>query len=253
MSTLHTVEYGPSGRLLDIHRPAPAEDGPADPRPTVLLWHGRGPDERDVLGTLAQATAALGVTVLVPDWRPDAPDQGMAHLLESVTFARRYAAAEGTPLVLAGWSLGGKCAVSVALEGLPGQSDWRPRAVVSIAGGFTTPSPTTGTTPLAAAQALGTLGTARRETAAAPVPVHLIHGSTDEVVPAEQSRTLYETLTAHGHPVTLDESPTDHAGIVLTEYSPARQRCLPAPDHRPGHLTARLLARYATEAGGRAH
>jgi predicted esterase len=56
------VPYG-QGKLLDIYRPVPAGAGPA---PTVLLWHGVGPDERDVLETLAVQAAGYGLTVVVP-------------------------------------------------------------------------------------------------------------------------------------------------------------------------------------------
>ena len=41
----------------------------------MLLWHGVGPDERDVLETLAVQTAGYGLTVVVPDWRSDAVPQ----------------------------------------------------------------------------------------------------------------------------------------------------------------------------------
>jgi predicted dienelactone hydrolase len=54
------------------------EGGGSRPEPVVLLWHGVGPDERDVLEPLARATAALGLMVFVPDWQSDAPDGGRA-------------------------------------------------------------------------------------------------------------------------------------------------------------------------------
>ncbi|MFY9671155.1 MAG: hypothetical protein WBF20_07050, partial [Trebonia sp.] len=99
------VPYGP-GKLLDIYRP----DSSPGPLPTVLLWHGVGPDERDVLATLATAVAGYSLTVVVPDWRSDAPDGGGAHLLASLAFTRERAAALGgigeDAIVLAGWSRG---------------------------------------------------------------------------------------------------------------------------------------------------
>ena len=100
------VPYG-QGKLLDIYRPAPAGGGPA---PTVLLWHGVGPDERDVLETLAVQAAGYGLTVVVPDWRSDAPDGGRAHLLGSLNFTRERVTGLGgladDAIVLAGWSRG---------------------------------------------------------------------------------------------------------------------------------------------------
>ncbi|MGW2788142.1 hypothetical protein ACWC3X_44530 [Streptomyces populi] len=75
------LRYGASGKLLDVYQPA----GASGPVPAVLLWHGRVPDERDVLAPVAGAAAELGVIVLVPDRRPDAPDGG-THLRETAAF-----------------------------------------------------------------------------------------------------------------------------------------------------------------------
>jgi acetyl esterase/lipase len=107
------VDYG-LGKLIDIYRP----QRPAG-IPVVLLWHGAGPDERDVLETLARASAEPGVMVCVPDWRPDAPDNGRRHLLASIGFTRERAAGLGgdpARIVLAGWSRGGRAAAGVALN-----------------------------------------------------------------------------------------------------------------------------------------
>ncbi|MEV4560302.1 alpha/beta hydrolase [Kitasatospora sp. NPDC049285] len=227
--------YGASGQLMDVHRPV----GAAELLPVVLLWHGRGPDERDVLAPVARAAAAFGLVVLVPDWRPDAADGGRAQLRESVDFARRRAAdlgGDGGRIVLAGWSLGGKAAVGVGThpDGIDG---WRPSAVVGIAGAYDSPAPATGTAPLDDLR-----------TGAVPVPVRLVHGSADTVVDAARSRELRTALQALGHPVSYDEVATDHAGVVMTEYVPERARCLPstaAHALHAGALTATVLARAA--------
>lgn len=58
------VDYG-LGKLIDIYRP----QRPAG-LPVVLLWHGAGHSRARVI-------------VCVPDWRPDAPDNGRRHLLAS--------------------------------------------------------------------------------------------------------------------------------------------------------------------------
>jgi hypothetical protein len=73
---LSTVESAP-GQRADVH--AGRLGGPA-----VLLWHGRGPDERAVLGPLASALADAGCVVVAPDWRSDAADGGKAQSLASV-------------------------------------------------------------------------------------------------------------------------------------------------------------------------
>ncbi|MFI1518797.1 hypothetical protein [Kitasatospora cineracea] len=59
MTTTTTHVYGPERKAADVRRP----DGPAGPRPVVLLWHSRGPDEREVLAPLGGAATALGVLV----------------------------------------------------------------------------------------------------------------------------------------------------------------------------------------------
>ncbi|MFJ1751706.1 alpha/beta hydrolase [Kitasatospora sp. NPDC088134] len=224
------LRYGPEARPADLHRPAGAADG----RPVVLLWHGRGPDERDVLAPLARAAAALGVRVLVPDWRPDAPDGGRSQLLDSAAHARELAA--GARLVLAGWSLGAKAAVGAALNPA-GFAGWRPDAVVAFAGSYATPAPSTGTAPLDDLPA-----------AARDLPVHLLHGSADTVVDPARTRELHAALLAHGHPATLTEPATDHAGVIGTAYSPTAARCLPttAPHAREAlRRTAETLAAAA--------
>jgi acetyl esterase/lipase len=138
------VPYG-HGKVLDIYRPRWTEAA-AGPQPVVLLWHGVGPDERGVLEPLARATAALGVTVVVPDWRSDAPDGGRAHLLSSVSFARQQAPVLGGSAgrVVHGGPSRGRVAVSPAAV-----NGWRPAAVVCLGSGFSSPAPTTGTSPAA--------------------------------------------------------------------------------------------------------
>ncbi|MEJ8648608.1 hypothetical protein WKI65_11055 [Streptomyces sp. MS1.AVA.3] len=149
VETERGLVYGPSGKRLDVHRPARAS-GVSGAAPTVLLWHGIGPDERDVLEPLARTAAALGLLVLVPDWRSDAADGGRAHLLESLAFVRKEAGGlggDGESFVLAGWSAGAGAALEVALrpESVEG---WRPRAVVGLAGRYDVPARTTRTAPL---------------------------------------------------------------------------------------------------------
>ncbi|MER5258076.1 alpha/beta hydrolase [Streptomyces sp. NPDC002855] len=233
-----TVGYATGGhtKLLDIYA-----SGQQDTR-CVLLWHGMGPDERDVMAPLAREIAGLGPTVLVPDWRSDQPDGGRAHLSDALRFGRDYVReAREAPedmhgprqLVVAGWSAGARAALGVALQ--PELFDgWRPAAVIGIAGGYRLPAPTTGTVPL---QAVGPAKTS--------VPIRLVHGTTDTVVPGEASRELHEALRAHGWNSELTEPVTDHAGVLGCVYEPAAGRCLPAtaPSVRDlGRATARVIA-----------
>ncbi|WP_329116348.1 alpha/beta hydrolase [Streptomyces sp. NBC_01465] len=224
--------YGGSGKLLDVYRPALV----SEPLPAVLLWHGRGPDERDVLAPLARAVAEFGVVVFVPDWCSDARDGGRTHLRESAAFVRRNVVDLGgdpARIALAGWSLGGKSAVSAALN--PSVLDgWAPRAVVGIAGGCWTPAPTTGTAPMDDLR--GAVPTA---------PVVLVHGTADTVVDIQQSRELRDALVERGCVVSLEEVDSDHAGVVMTEYAPELGRCRPTvAEHavRAGRRTAQLVA-----------
>lgn len=236
METARGLAPGPSGQRLDVHRPA----GATAAIPTVLLWHGIGPDERDVLEPLARTAAARGLLVLVPDWRSDAADGGRAHLLESLAFVRKEAGGlggDGESCVLAGWSAGAGSALGVALRPeIAG--GWRPRAVVGVAGRYDLTARTTGTAPLADLAAGRDPG----------VPVHLVHGSRDAVLDAHHSRDLAEALRAAGHAVTLQEPETDHAGVIMTEYDPAADRCVPTTAEHAlcaGRLVAGVLAEAA--------
>jgi acetyl esterase/lipase len=230
------VPYGP-GKLLDIYRPDPSPG----PLPTVLLWHGVGPDERDVLATLATAAATRGLTVIVPDWRSDAPDGGGAQLLASLAFTRERAAELGgigeDAIVLAGWSRGGRAAAAVAVrpEAVGG---WRPLGVVCLGAAYTRPAPATGSSPIRDLAATG----------AAPVPFWLVHGARDTVVPVGASREFAALLAEKGWPVRFEEQPTDHAGVIGTEYDETAGRCRPAapgPAVAAGQLSARMIAEAA--------
>ncbi|WP_433856793.1 alpha/beta hydrolase [Streptomyces kronopolitis] len=233
VETERGLVYGPGGKRLDVYRPVDA----LGPLPVVLLWHGIGPDERDILAPLARAAAGRGLLALVPDWRSDAADGGRAHLLESLAFAREDAGGlggDGRPCVLAGWSAGAGAALGVALrpESTGGR---RPRAVVGLAGHYGLPARTTGAAPLTDLAAGRHPG----------VPVHLVHGSGDTVLAARHSHDLADALRAAGATVTLQEPETDHAGVIMDEYDPAADRCLPtAADHalRAGRAVTALLA-----------
>jgi acetyl esterase/lipase len=161
--------------------------------PVVLLWHGVGANERDVLQPLARATAALGVTVFVPDWQSGTADGGRAQLLPSLSFTRRRVAESGGDdgaIVLAGWSRGGKAAAGLAINPAAVNS-WQPVAVVCLGSGFKNPAPTTGNSVL----------TDLTGTTAAPVPFWLVHGTKDPVVDISQSREFAALLALRGWPV----------------------------------------------------
>lgn len=234
VETERGLVYGPSGKHLDLYRPA----GAPRPAPTVLLWHGIGPDERDVLAPLARTAAARGLLVLVPDWRSDAADGGRSQLLESLAFARKEAGGlggDGDSFVLAGWSAGAGAALGVAIRPEVAADGWRPTAIVGLAGRYDLPARTTSTAPLADL-ASGLVPA---------VPVHLVHGTRDTVVDPQYSRDLADALRPEGHPVTLQELATDHAGVIMTDYDPTTDRCVPTTaEHavRAGGVVAGVLA-----------
>jgi dienelactone hydrolase len=240
------VDYG-LGKLADTY--LPTRGGPA---PLALLWHGIGVDERDVLEPLATEVAALGVAVVVPDWESEVPDGGRAHLLASLDFARGLARDRPAELmtgrdgefVLVGWSRGGRMAASLALNPVTA-GGWRPSAVVCLAGGFhrQTVMSAAGNGPIAdlAAAADGA-------TEAKPVPFHLVHGTRDSRVNIQQSRDFAAAAAGRGWPIRLTEPNTDHAGVIMTEYDPARRRCRPTIEPHAvtaGRLSARTIAQAA--------
>lgn len=230
------------GQMLDIYHPGTA-GAASKPQSVVLLWHGVGPNERGVLEPLARAAAALGLAVVVPDWRSDAPDGGRAHLLGSIMFTQQYAPALGgrtDSIVVAGWSRGGRAAVGVAVSPAVANG-WRPAAVVCLASGFSTPAPTTGTSP-ASALAQGGI---------TPVPIWLVHGTADPVVSMTESQRFAALLAQHGWPVHLEELAADHAGVVMAEYDPELGQCRPARSAQAiaaGQRSAHIL-RAATQTG----
>jgi dienelactone hydrolase len=240
------VDYG-LGKLADTY--LPTRDGPA---PLALLWHGIGVDERDVLEPLATEVAALGVAVVVPDWESEVPDGGRAHLLASLDFARRLTRDRPAELmtgrdgefVLVGWSRGGRMAASLALNPETA-GGWRPSAVVCLAGGFHRET-------VMSAAGNGPSADLAVATGARPVPCYLVHGTRDSRVDIQQSRDFAAAAVGRGWPIRLTELDTDHAGVVMTEYDPARRRCRPNVEPHAvaaGRLSARTIAQAARTIG----
>lgn len=228
-----TVARAASGKPVDVYRPG---GGPSKPLPVVLLWHGIGPDERDVMRPLAETVARHGLVTIVPDWRSDAPDGGRSDLLNSVDFTLRHGASYGGDTgrtVLVGWSAGAPAACGLAFR--PDVVDgWQPAAVVGLAGRYDVPARTTGSVPEAAS-------------GEAPA-VWLVHGDRDPVIGVSCSRDFASTLRKAGVPAQFETLPTDHAGVIMSEYDPEADRCRPTTDAdtlRQGHRVAELIARAA--------
>ena len=204
------IEYAP-GRLIDSYGPAAAT--------TVLLWHGSGPNEREVLAPLATAVADRGVRVLVPDWDSTSPDGGRADLLRSVKFAREGGAGSDSRLVVAGWSLGGTAAASLAINARKLGLDSVP--AVCLAGAFGRTDPLSG-------QPFASFEPSNRT----PGSIRLLHGTQDDIVHIEGSRAFAKVLRSAGWEADLTELDTDHAGIVGAGFVADRSRCIPSQEPR---------------------
>jgi predicted esterase len=204
------IDYG-LGQSLDIYEP----ERP-DASAVVLLWHGRGPNERDVLEPLAHRIAAAGAPTVVPDWNRDDGGGGKHHLTASLDFARDRSATNGSGrVVLAGWSLGANAGLDAVLL-MTVLGGWCPAAFVGLSGGFDE-------SPFSRRGLFGV-------TADPSVPLLLIHGSSDEVVPVERARTTFQDLSGTGWEITLREVESDHAGAIGTVYDPTGHRCVPTGD-----------------------
>lgn len=199
-----TAEYA-SGRLLDVY----GTDSPGK----VLLWHGRGPNERGILAPLATAVADRGIRLFVPDWDSTAPDGGRADLLWSIRYAREHGGDD--PLVIVGWSLGGTAAARLALNARRLGLGFVP--VVCLAGAFEAADPLSGN-PFESIT-LSPKGAGH---------VRLVHGLEDNIVGPEGARVLAARLEVAGWHTSLLELPVDHAGIVGTEFDAAREHCTPS-------------------------
>ncbi|MCK0174172.1 dienelactone hydrolase family protein [Mycolicibacterium sp. F2034L] len=203
---MQTHEYAP-GRSADLY---------GDPgRPTVLLWHGMQTDSRAAVRPLAERIAARGHRVVAPDWNSHADDRGRSDLLASARFAADQAGGDGA-LVVVGWSMGGAAAAGLTLaadrHGVP------VARAVTLGGAFMAPDPLSG----------ARLGDA--PPSGDPVPMLLLHGSGDDVVPASSSSEFAAVLRGYGWPVEFVELAADHGDIAGARYDAAADRYEPADD-----------------------
>lgn len=208
-------EYAPGRRLLV--RGAP-EHG------VVLLWHGRGVDSSSWMEPLADRVAARGALALAPDWSSETVDGGRSDLLTSLRHARELASEAGHDpdrLVLAGWSLGGTAATSMAVHskrlgvGLGGVVLMAPAdgpgVLDGISGG-----------PLPRVLPRGE-GRCR---------IDVLYGEDDTSTPPDQVGGLELRLRAAGWTTSLQAVAADHGEIVGCRYDARREVYRPSDQSR---------------------
>jgi pimeloyl-ACP methyl ester carboxylesterase len=121
-----------------------------------------------------------GHVVVAPDWDSGAADRGAGVLTASLDQAVALTGVrQEVPLVVVGWSLGGKAALSLALD--PGHAA-RVSAVVGLAAGTRGPSPVDGSEPLARV---------REGLDHGPPPIYLVHGRGDTSRPPRMPRSSH--------------------------------------------------------------
>lgn len=216
-SSSTTVEYAP-GRLLEVV-------GRPD-RGVALLWHGMSVDHRSCLLPLARRIADDGVMALVVDWDPTSADGGRTDLMASLRHARDLAEHhDRSPddLVVAGWSLGGTAAASLAVHaerlgiGLGGA------VLIAPAGGVHVVDPISGS-PLP-----------RRlppppQTGARRCRIDVVYGTRDTVTPPDSVSGLELRLRSSGWATSLHAVEADHGGVVGAHYEARTERYLPSSD-----------------------
>lgn len=202
---MQTNEYAP-GRLVDVFGEAT--------RPAVLLWHGTQTDARSTMTPFASLIADRGFFVIVPDWDSHADDNGRDDLLRSLRYAGAAVGPERAFAVI-GWSLGGTAAAGVALDA--GRYASPVSHVICLAGAFGAVNPLTGESLPSNDLSAGDR-----------VPLTLLHGVADDVVPLSASEQFASTHEAW--PVRVITFDADHGSIAGAVYDADADRYYAAAD-----------------------
>lgn len=192
--------------------------------PVVVLWHGRGADSRGVLDGLSELIAGHGLTVVTPDWDAAHPDGGRADLLTSVRRAREIATEQGQDpdtIVVAGWSLGGVAALSLALNAR--------RLGVGV-GGLVLIAPADG--PHATDPLTGQPLPTELPSGAGRCRVDIVYGEDDTITPPDMVSGLELRLRAAGWYTSLHAIAADHGEVVGATYDERRDAFVPARSAR---------------------
>lgn len=207
-------------------------DLPADPRAVVVLVPGGGWSSADPTGLrpLAAALAEAGLAVVTVTYGTSSTGDIYPRPVDDVACAVAFAAQEvpDLPVVLVGHSAGAHLVLVAGLR--PDRDDpecpYPARAadaVVGMAGPYDVVR--------AANVAVNLFGVPEGQdpdlwregnpytwTGERPeLPILLVHGDADSVVPLSFTSGMAEALEAAGHPVTVEVVPGDHNDIFLPE------------------------------------
>ena len=209
----------------------------------VLLWHGLGVDSADWMLPLAERVADGGALALAPDWSSETPDGGRADLLTSVRHARDRATEAGHDpdrIVVAGWSLGGTAAASLAVHAKRlGIGLGRVVLIAPADGPGVVDGISGGPLPRVLPPGDGRCG------------VDVLYGELDTSTPPDQVSGLELRLRAAGWSTTLQAVDADHGEIVGCRYDARREVYRPSTQPRAlagADVTAAVIAEAVSRA-----
>jgi hypothetical protein len=192
---------GAAGGEGRVHAWVQAPPGLGPGAPVALFFHGNGENlETMRMAGLFEELAALGVLALAADYpgygrSPGKPREEGVLATGEAAFEWARSRHPERPVVLAGWSLGAAVALDTAarhpdeVAGVVAMSPWTTLedvARVHFPGFLVRWAVPEKYDSLAAARRLAPLG----------VPVLVIHGAADRIIPAEQGRRLADALGA---------------------------------------------------------
>jgi len=242
------LRYGDDPRqTMDVYAPAGAGD-----LPVLVFFYGGGWDSgsKDVYGWAAQALAARGFVVFVPDYRvlpqvrfPSFIEDAAAATARAGELAATYGGDAGRLGVL-GHSAGAHLAMMIALDRRYMAAVDRPdliRAAAGLAGPYDF-------LPFDVAASQNAFGRAPDPTLTQPVtfaradapPLWLGHGTADTVVHAEDTTILDDRMQAVGGRSEARLYPgLDHADLIAT-FSPLFRKKAPVLDDVVGFFRREL-------------
>jgi acetyl esterase/lipase len=242
------LAYGEDPRqTMDVYAPTGARN-----LPVAVFFYGGGWDSgsREVYGWAAQAIAARGFVVFLPDYRivpqvrfPSFIEDAAAATARAGDLARDYGG-DATRLAVAGHSAGAHLAMMVALDRRYMQAVGRPE-LIKAAAGLAGPYDFL---PFDVPASVNAFGRAPDPTLTQPVtfaradapPLWLGHGTDDVVVHAEDTTILDARMKAVGGRSEAKLYPgLDHADLIAT-FSPLFRKKAPVLDDMTAFLHREL-------------